>query len=338
MTAATKAAILDAYGKRFRLAPIELLPWIAAGILYVLAPQYMTLGAQIIVMTIFVLSLDLLVGYAGIVTLGHAAFYGAGAYAAGIFSASFGHNEPISGLLVGTLVAGALGLACGFLVLRTRGLTLLILSLSFLLLLQEAANQAFSWTGGADGLSGISTDPLLGRFAFGMDGRTTYLYALAVLFLCWALVRYLLATPFGRSIVGIRENARRMGALGVDVRRREHAVFTLSAAMAGLAGALSAQVDQFVSLNVLSFELSGTVLVVLALGGVGRLYGAFVGAPIFLVAQDVLSKDNPVFWNFWLGLLLVLVVLFARGGLLGLAARLVERVRTARGAGRGEVG
>ncbi len=330
MSAAPRRPAVIAFLRRGRLQPLEALPWLIAALVYVAFPQFTTLGAQVFVTIIFVLSMDLLVGYAGIVTLGHAAFYGAGAYAAGILSVSAGINEPVSGLALGALCGGLLGLASGVLILRTRGLTLLILSLALLLLLQEVANQAFRWTGGADGLSGMSLDPLFGRFGFGMDGKTMYLYALAVLFVCWAGLRMLLVTPFGRSVVGIRENATRMAAIGVDVRRRELVVFTIAATLAGIAGALSAQVDQFVSLNVLSFELSGMVLVVLVLGGIGRLYGAFVGAPIYFLAQDWLSKDDPVYWNFWLGLMLVIVVLCARGGILGLSSRLAERMRAPR--------
>lgn len=301
-----------------RLRLIEILPWVCALAIYAFAPQMLPLGAQVLAMILFVLSVDLLVGYTGIVTLGQASFFGVGAYAAGILSASLGVNEPLTGLLAGGVAGGLVGAIAGVLMLRARGLSLLILSLALLLLLQEAANQAFSLTGGADGLSGMMTDPLFGIFDFGFDGRVMYLYALGVVFCAWAFARTLITTPFGRRLVGIRENALRMAALGVNVRRTECIIFTISAAMAGIAGALSAQVDQFVSLSVFGFELSGTVLVVLVLGGLGRLYGAFVGAPLFYIAQDVLSKDDPVYWNFWFGLMLVLIVLFARGGVLGL--------------------
>lgn len=327
MNPSAKASIIGAHLRRNRLHPLEALPWLAATVVFFFFPQFLNLGAHVVVTIILVLSMDLLVGYAGIVTLGHAAFYGAGAYAAGILSVSAGINEPFTGLAVGTIVGALVGLLSGAMILRTRGLALLILSLALLLLLQEVANQAFAWTGGADGLAGMSVAPLFGTFSFGLDGKVIYLYSLGCLFVCWAFLRVLLVTPFGRSVVGIRENPVRMAAMGVNVGRRELAVFTVAAAMAGLAGALGAQIDQFVSLNMLSFELSGMILVILALGGVGRLYGAFIGTPLFFVAQDFLSKDNPVYWNFWLGLLLVVIVLFARGGILGTLERAFARVR-----------
>lgn len=322
MIADARESTVSAFLRRGRLRPLEALPWLAAGLFFFAAPQHLTLGAQLLVLILFVLSLDLLVGYAGIVTLGHAAFYGAGAYAAGMLSVWGGVSDAFSGLALGGASGAALGLASGLLMLRTRGLSLLILSLALLLVLQEAANQGGRYTGGADGLSGISLDPLFGRYPFGMSGQVMYLYALGIVFVCWAALRFLLTTPFGRSLVGIRENPTRMAAIGVDVRRRELAAFTISAGLAGIAGALATEVDQFVSPTVLSFELSGTALVVLVLGGVGRLYGAFVGAPVYVLAQDLLAKDDPVYWNFWLGLILVLVVLLARGGVLGLVSRL----------------
>jgi branched-chain amino acid transport system permease protein len=288
----------------FRL--IELLPWAAAAAVYVLLPDYLSLATQIVIMIMFALSLDLLLGYTGIVTLGHAAFFGTGAYAAGIL-AHAGWSEPFSGFLTGAVI------------LRTRGLALLMLGMAVTLILHEAANHFSAFTGGADGLQGIVIDPIFGRFDFDLYGKTGFVYAVLALFVIWLLARQLVHAPFGRSLVGIRENATRMTAIGVAVDRRRVAVFTIAAAIAGLAGALSAQTNQFVGLNVLSFELSGTVLVVLVLGGTGRLYGAFLGAPIYYVAQDALAKSDPVFWLFWLGLLLVCIVMFARGGLLGIA-------------------
>lgn len=312
---------------RDRLRPLELLPWIGASVAYVAFPDALPLGAQIIVMILFALSMDILAGYAGIVTLGHAAFYGAGAYTVGILSVSGRVQDPVAGLVLGSLVGAALGALAGSLMLRTRGLALLILSLSLLLMLQEAANKLSTWTGGSDGLQGMKIGALFGRFAFGFDGRVMYLYAVGVLFVCWAVVRILVITPFGRSLVGIRENPTRMAAIGVNVRRREITAFVIASALAGIAGALSAQVDQFVSLNTLGFDLSGAVLIVLVLGGLGRIYGAFIGAPIYYIAQDALAKDDPVYWHFWLGLMLILVVLFARGGILGLTDQVIVWIR-----------
>lgn len=309
-----------------RLRPAETLPWVIALAAYFFLPQYLPLGAQILGMVLFTLSFDLLLGYAGIVTLGHAAYYGAGAYAAGLLAVS-GWTEPITGLLVAACAAGLLGAVAGAVILRTSGLALLMLGMAVTLLLGEVANDLPGLTGGADGLQGISIAPVLGLFSFDLYGRTAFLYSLAVLFLAWIAMRQIVNAPFGRSLVGIRQNPARMQAIGVPVWRRRLVAFTLSAAMAGLAGGLSAQTNQFVSLGVLSFELSGTVLVMLVIGGPGRLYGAFVGPALYMVAQDSLSKDQPVFWVFWIGLLLIALVLFTRGGMLGIFDVLQVRLR-----------
>jgi branched-chain amino acid transport system permease protein len=308
--------------RRFR--PIEALPWLLAVGVYFVLPQYLQLGSQILIMVLFALSFDLLLGYGGIVTLGHAAYFGAGAYTAGLL-AKYGWGEPLSALLAAGLVAGLLGTLAGAIILRTKGLALLMLGLAVSLLLLELANHATNITGGADGLQGMTVDPLLGRFDFDMFGQTGYLYSLAVLFVVWALLRHLVNAPFGRSLVGIRQNPARMQALGVSVWGRRLIAFAISSALAGLAGALSAQTNQFVSLSVFSLDLSGMVIVMLVIGGIGRLYGAFVGATVYMVAQDTLSKDQPAFWLFWIGLLLILLVLFNRGGLLGLCDRLRRR-------------
>ena len=312
-----------------RLRLIEILPWLLALAVFVLLPDYLQLGTQVLEMILFALSLDLLLGYTGIVTLGHAAYYGAGAYTAGLLAVA-GWTEPLTGLLAGTAVSAILGLLSGAVILRTTGLALLMLGLATTLLLGEVANTFGSVTGGADGLQGIATSPILGRFSFDMFGRVGFLYALVVLFLAWVLVRAIVTSPFGRTLVGIRQNPTRMRAIGVSVYGRRLAVFTISAALAGLAGALAAQTTQFVTLDVFSVDLSGAVLLVLIIGGPGRLYGAFAGATVYFVAQDWLAKQNPVFWNFWLGLIVIAIVLFVRGGLLGLADAGLRRIGVGR--------
>ena len=321
--AATPAgqAALDEYLLRGKLKVIELLPWVLCIAAFFALPDYLPLLSQVLVMIILALSLDLLVGYAGIVTLGHAAFFGIGAYAAGMLSLAGMRSVP------GALVAGAIASAAaaglvGTLILRTRGLALLMLTMAVPLLLKEIANRFPRHTGGADGLQGIEFHPLFGAFEFDMFGRTAYVLAVAVAAATWLAVRYLTTTPFGKSLLGIRDNPIRMSSLGVSVRTRKLLVFVLAGAVAGLAGALSTVLYQFVSLSVFSFELSGTLLVMLAIGGVGRLYGAFIGAPLYVIAQDTFSKSDPVFWLFWLGLGLVVLVMAAPGGILSFAGRL----------------
>jgi branched-chain amino acid transport system permease protein len=309
-----------------RIRAIEWLPWALAVLCYFAAPTYVPLGSYVLTMIIFALSLDLILGYGGIITLGHSAYFGAGAYAAGIFAVRI-TGEPLLGLLAGTLAAGLLGLITGAIILRTRGLALLMLTLAITSLCLEVANKATSWTGGADGLGGFTVQPILGLFKFDFLGKTAYLYCLVVLFVCWWLVRRLVYSPFGASLTGVRENNLRMQAVGAPVYQRLVVSYTISAALAGLAGALLTQTTQFVGLKVLGFELSGELMVMLILGGVGRIYGAFVGPLAYLLAQDYLAKQFPEYWYFGIGAMLVLVVMFARGGILGIIDAVIARLR-----------
>jgi branched-chain amino acid transport system permease protein len=308
--------------RRHRPRAIEAVPWIAAFSAYFLLPDQLPFLSQVLISILFALSLDLVMGFVGIVTLGHAAFYGAGAYTAGIYAIHVS-REPLSGLAVAALAAASLGALSGLIILRTRGLTQLMLTLAIASLLAEAANKASFITGGNDGLQGIEIDPITGLFHFDMFGRTGYCYCLITLFLGLLIVRLLLASPFGQSLVGIRENLSRMEAIGAPVGHRLLAAYTIGAALAGIAGGLLAQTTQFVGQSTLSFERSGEIVIILVFGGIGRIYGAFVGVTIYMVAADQLAKSDPAFWNFWIGLILVLTVLFARGGVLGL----VDRVR-----------
>jgi branched-chain amino acid transport system permease protein len=308
------------FARRHRYHPLEALPWVVALAAVIVFPDYLPLGSQILATILFALSADLVLGYAGIVTLGHAAFFGTGAYTAGILAAN-GWGEPLTGLLAGALAAGLVGFLSGLVVLRTTGLPLLMQTLVVATLLHEAANKASSITGGDDGLQGMEVWPIFGIFRFDLFGRTAYAYCLVVLFVCWWLARRLVHSPFGRSLTGIRENVRRMHAIGAPVVHRRLVIYTVSAALAGISGALIAQTTQFVGLTSLSLDRSGTVLIMLIIGGVGRLYGAFIGVPLYMVAQDRFSEIDPVYWYFWIGLLMVVVVVFARGGVLGLFDR-----------------
>jgi branched-chain amino acid transport system permease protein len=330
----TRADVLDGFARRHRLRPLEALPWVAAVAAYFVFPDYLALGAQILAVIIFALSVDLVLGYAGIVTLGQAAFFGTGAYTAGILAAN-GWGEPLTGLLAAGAMAGAVGLLSGAIILRTSGLTLLMQTLVVAAMLAEAANKGGRITGGSDGLQGMEVWPILGRFRFDMFGNTAYLYCLAVLVIAWIAVRALVHSAFGRSLTGIRENVTRMHAIGAPVDRRKLVVYTAAAALAGVSGALIAQTTQFVGLGVLSLERSGTILIMLIIGGVGRLYGAFIGVPLYMIAQDRFSTIDPVYWYFWIGLFMVLLVVFAPGGVLGVFARWRTRGKKAPGAGPG---
>jgi branched-chain amino acid transport system permease protein len=271
-----------------------------------------------------------LLGYSGIVTLGQAAFFGVGAYTAGILAAN-GWGEPLTGLLIAAVVAAAMGLISGALILRTTGLTLLMQTMVVAAMLMEIANKAHTWTGGADGLQGMAVWPIFGVFRFDMFGRVAYLYCLVVAFLCWLALRTVVQSAFGRSLTGLRENLIKMAAIGTPVGRRKLMAYTLAAALAGISGALIAQTTAFVGLTALSLERSGSILIMLIIGGVGRLYGAFVGVPLYMLAQDRFATIDPVFWYFWIGLFMVLMVVFARGGVLGVVAGIAERVRGRKG-------
>jgi len=327
--APASAAAAEFLLRRHRLRPAEALPWLIALGAYFAFPDYMALGTQILITILFALSLDLILGYAGIVTLGHAAFFGTGAYAAGLLSAKLGWSEPLSGLAVAGLCAAAVGFVSGWVLLRYRGLALLMLTLATAIMLYELGNARADLTGGYDGVTGIAIKPLFGRFEYDLYGHTYYLYALAVLFVLFMVARRIVYSPFGQALIGIRENVRRMHAVGSPVHRRLVTVYTVAAAMAGVAGGLFAQSNAFVSLSALGFERSATVLIMLVLGGTGRLYGAFLGAAIYMLLEDSLAKLSPEFWEFGVGLVLVLTVLFARRGLLGLledAWRALERL------------
>jgi branched-chain amino acid transport system permease protein len=228
-------------------------------------------------------------------------------------------------LAAAAAAAALLGVATGAVILRTRALTLLMLTLAITAILLEVANKATWLTGGADGLSGVKVDPILGVFRFDLYGKTAFLYCLITLFIGWWVVRRLIYSPFGAMLTGLRENTTRMHAIGAPVYWRLVLVYTISATMAGIAGALLTQTNQFVGLNVLGLEPSGDLLVMLILGGVGRLYGAFIGPLVYLIAQDYLAKQYPEYWYFGIGTLLIVVVLFARGGILGIVDQMRDK-------------
>jgi branched-chain amino acid transport system permease protein len=251
----------------------------------------------------------------GIVSLGHAAFFGVGAYSAGLIAKHY-WNEPLSALLISGILAGLLGYALSHIVVRFRHLALIMLTMGFGLLLHEAFNSASDITGGADGLQGFRVQGVLG-FKFDMFGRTAYAYSLGLLFLCFLVCRRIIHSPFGLALRGIRENATRMPAIGAPSLSHLRKAYTIAAVVAGLAGAALTQTTSTVSLEVLSFGRSADVLVILILGGAGRLYGGIVGAVIYMVARDQFSGINPQYWYFWIGLLLVAVVMFLPNGVLG---------------------
>lgn len=299
----------------------EFVFWVGPVLAWFAFPENLPLLSQIAITGLFALSLDLILGYAGIVSLGHAAFFGIGAYAAGLL-AKHVVGDPLLGLAAAAGASMMAGYVTSFLVLRGSDLTRLMVTIGVSLMLYEAANKATAFTGGVDGLQGVEMTPLLGMFSFDMYGKTGYVYSVVVLFGLFYLARHLVHSPFGLELRGIRLNAARMPALGAPVNRRLIAIYTIGAGYAGVAGALLTQTTQFVSIDVLSFPRSAELMLILVLGGTGSLYGALLGAAVFMVAHHLLAGMNPQYWQFWLGLMLVLVVLFARDGIMGGVRRL----------------
>jgi branched-chain amino acid transport system permease protein len=304
----------------------EIAFWLATLLPFVLAPSYLVLASQIAITALFVLSLDLILGFCGIVSLGHAAYFGVGAYTAGLMS-KYGWGEPLTGLVAAAIVAGLFGYLTSFIIARFRHLALIMITLGIGLVLQEVANSAGWLTGGFDGLQGIHTWPLFGKIRFDLYGYTAYSYALAALFLIFLVARRLIHSPFGLALRGIRENSLRMPAIGASVHAHIQTIYTIAAAIAGIAGALLAQTTETVSLEALGFQRSADVLVMLILGGTGRLYGGLIGAAVYMVARDQFSGINPQYWYFWIGLLLIGVVMLLPNGILGGLTHLARRMK-----------
>jgi branched-chain amino acid transport system permease protein len=282
--------------------------WAVALLALLVFPRQAALWNEIAILALFAVSLDLVLGYAGILTLGHAAFFGTGCYAAALF-AKHAMHDPLAGLAVGMAVAAAVGFVASFMVLRGSELTRLMVTLGVASILYELANRFEGITGGADGLQGVVMGPVLGVFAFGLDAKVACAYSLCVLFALFLVARHIAHSPFGYALKAIRDNRTRAAAIGIDVNRAIVTVYTLGAALAGAAGALLAQTTAFASLDVLGFDRSADVMLVLILGGTGYLYGGVIGAVIFRVVQNALSAWTPQYWQFWLGLMLVVIVL-----------------------------
>jgi branched-chain amino acid transport system permease protein len=308
-------------GQRRRAA--EILFWTALASTWFWLPDQRSLMSQILIVGLFATTLDLVLGYAGILTLGHAAFFGAGAYAAGLL-AKHAFNEPFAGVAVALLLCGALGWALSWLVVRGADLTRLMITLAMCALASELANRLSRVTGGTDGLQGISMAPVLGLFEFDLYGKTALAYSFAMVLLLFLALRRVVQSPFGLALRGIHDNSRRMLAVGSPVGQRLRLAYALSAAVAGAAGALLAQTSQFVGIESIGFARSAEVLIVLVLGGTGHLYGGIVGALAYMELHDAFSGMNPQYWMFWLGLFLIGAALFGRGGILGALSRVVR--------------
>jgi branched-chain amino acid transport system permease protein len=313
---------------RARWGAMEVVFWLAALASIFLLPGRHLILTEIAWLALFALSLDLILGYAGIISLGHAAFFGLGSYVAALLAKHAIINEPVLALLASGLAAAVLGFATSFLVLRGSDLTRLMVTLGVALIMREIANQIPEVTGGADGLQGVTIGPILGIFHFDIFGHVAYAYCLIVLFVLFVLARRIVYSPFGLSLRAVKGNPLRSSLIGIPVDARLIAVYTLAAFYAGVAGALLAQTTAFASLDVFSFERSADLLLVLIIGGTGYLYGGLIGAVIFKLMQDWIANLTPQYWQFWIGLLLVVIVLIGRdriGLWTGMARALARR-------------
>ncbi len=307
-----------------RLRWIEVAFWTAFASCFFLLPDKLTLMSQILIFGLFAVSLDMALGYAGILTVGHAAFFGAGAYTAGLL-AKHGWGEPFSGLVLALVVCAALGYLLSYLVVRGADLTRLMITIGVCVLLAELANRLSGITGGTDGLQGMSMWPVLGMFEFDLYGRTAFVYTFAVVLVMFLGVRLIVRSPFGLALRGIHDNRKRMLAIGSPVASRLRTAYSLSAAVAGVAGALLAQTTQFVGIESIGFDRSAEVLIILVLGGTGRLYGGMIGALVYMLVHDTFADLDPAYWMFWLGIFLIVAVMVGRGGIMGALSRLAKR-------------
>jgi len=293
----------------------EFIFWVAALACAFVFPSRYLIMTDIVRLGLFAMSLDLILGYAGIVSLGHAAFFGVGAYGAGLLALHGIITEPVIALVVAGLAAMVLGFLTSFLVIRGADLTRLMVTLGIALLLEALAERFSDITGGTDGLQGIEMQPILQLFAFDIFGKIGFFYSLAVTFLLFLLARRIVHSPFGLSLRAIRNNPLRAAAIGIPVNRRLVAIYSLAAFYAGIAGALFTQTTALASLDVFSFERSADLMLVLVIGGTGYLYGGLIGAVVFRMLQEVFSTITPQYWQFWIGAVLVAIVLTGRGRL-----------------------
>ncbi len=326
---ANKAAAFGFFRERARWGYWEIAFWLCWVLAFFIPGANLALLGQVLVWGLFALSLDIVLGYRGIPSLGHAAFFGIGAYTAG-FLGKYGWTEPISALLAAGLLSGVVGLITGRIVRGLHGVSLLMVTLGLNLLLYDFVHRSTELTGGDDGLQGINIAPVLGLFRFDMRGDTAYVYVLVVTFIVFLALRALVNSAWGLSLLGARDNPRRMTMLGTPVAGDLTWAFGISAMVAGIAGALLTQTTQFVSPESMSFQRSADLLVILVIGGVAVLYGGFIGALVFVVLRDQLAALNPIYWYFWIGLLLVLIVAFFRKGILPSLRMLLVRLRQRR--------
>jgi branched-chain amino acid transport system permease protein len=298
------------------------LPWVlqAAG-----ADFYLGTASRILVYAIAATSLNLLLGYGGMISLGHAAFFGLGAYSTAILL-SEGVRSGLVHVLAVIAVVGGAALLIGAISLRTRGVYFIMITLAFAQMLFYLGNSMKGY-GGDEGLT-VRVRSLLPGGLDLRDGTVFYCVALAVLALQLFFLHRFIHSRFGRAVQALRDDEVRAEALGVPVFASKLVIFVLAGILCGLAGALSMNLQGYVSPNLLHWTQSGTLLVMVILGGVGTLWGGLIGAAALLLMQELLSAQTE-YWEFWIGWVLLAVVLFARHGLVGiLQSAVARRVRS----------
>ncbi|MHB0769036.1 branched-chain amino acid ABC transporter permease [Bradyrhizobium sp. 5.13L] len=281
---------------------------------FFLFPEDLAFLTRLIGIVFLVLSLDLITGYCGVATLGQAALFGVAAYAAGNACIA-GVTEPVLLLGVGAVGGALTGLLSGALITRFRGLPQLVISIAFGQLVTALSNKLSSITGGSDGLSGIVPAPVLRTFSFDMYGRTGFVFSVVVLAVVFALLLRFVRSPFGLLCRGIKDDDLRAQMIGAAVYPRLVVMYGVAGAVAGIGGALTAITTGVIGLDSVGFERSAEALVMLVLGGAGNLWGALAGAVLFQVFEHIVSATNPFHWMTLVGLLLILIVVFAPRGL-----------------------
>jgi branched-chain amino acid transport system permease protein len=292
------------------------LPWL-------LARHQLSILTDLLIFGLFALSLDLIMGYTGMVSFGHAAYFGLGAYGSALVLIHFGQPIPVA-LLAGAALAGLVAAPVGWFSTRATGIYFAMLTLAFAQLLYTVAYKWRDLTGGSDGIAGVPKTALYWGGPSLASPRAFYLVVAAVLVLSFVLCRALARSPFGRALQAIRENERRFIALGRDPRPFKLLVFIVAAIFAGLAGALFAPFRGFASPEVMFWVLSGQALMMVIIGGIGTLAGPVVGAMVFILIQEILSSYTE-HWMIFTGAIFVLMVVFLPGGLVGTARRLASR-------------
>jgi branched-chain amino acid transport system permease protein len=288
-----------------------------------LARYQLSILTDVLIYGLFALSLDLIMGYTGMVSFGHAAYFGLGAYGSALVLIHFGQPIPVA-LVAGAALAGVIAAPVGWFSTRATGIYFAMLTLAFAQLLYTIAYKWRDLTGGSDGIAGVPKTELFWGGPSLASPRAFYFVVAAAVVLSLLCCRALMRSPFGRALQAIRENERRFVALGRDSRPFKLVVFVIAAVFAGLAGALFAPFRGFASPEVMFWVLSGQGLMMVIVGGIGTLVGPVIGAMVFILIQEILSSYTE-HWMIFTGAIFVLMVIFLPGGLVGTARRLLIR-------------